>query len=133
MTPDASPEALEQLRLRYRLASQAADAYFAAGYAVVLEDVIAGPMLPECIGLIHGRPLHVVVLMPSLEVVGARDAAREASGYGEWSVTQLYELFDTETPRVGIWLDTSGQTPEQTVERILTQTDCREEERRDGM
>src|SRR5918992_2762849 len=45
MTPDASAAALEQLRLRYRLAAMVADAYEGAGFTVVLEDVIAGPML----------------------------------------------------------------------------------------
>lgn len=43
MTPDAAPEAVEQLRLRYRLAAAAADAYFEAGFFVALEDVVAGP------------------------------------------------------------------------------------------
>jgi hypothetical protein len=42
MTPDPSPEALEQLLLRYRLAAAAADAYFEAGFGVALEDVVAG-------------------------------------------------------------------------------------------
>jgi len=37
-TPDASPEALDQLRLRYRLAAS----YFDAGFTVALEDVVAG-------------------------------------------------------------------------------------------
>ena len=45
MTPDASPEALEQLRLRYRLGAAAADIYFEAGFTVALEDVVAGPLL----------------------------------------------------------------------------------------
>jgi predicted kinase len=43
MTPDASPEALEQLRLRYRHAASVADAYFESGFTVALEDVVAGP------------------------------------------------------------------------------------------
>ena len=127
MTPDASPAALEQLRLRYRLATTAADTYFADGYTVVLEDVIAGPMLPECVALIRARPLHVVVLMPPMDEVAARDAGRETSGYLDWSARQLYDLFARETPRVGLWLDTSGETPDQTVERILAETDVREE------
>ena len=42
MTPNPSPEALEQLRLRYRLAAAAADEYFEAGFSVALEDVVAG-------------------------------------------------------------------------------------------
>jgi cytidylate kinase len=46
MTPEISTEALEQLRLRYQLAA-AADTYSQAGFAVVLEDVIAGHLLGE--------------------------------------------------------------------------------------
>ncbi|MGN6378389.1 MAG: zeta toxin family protein, partial [Gaiellales bacterium] len=41
MTPDALPEAVGQLLLRYRLAAAAADAYFDAGFSVALEDVAA--------------------------------------------------------------------------------------------
>jgi chloramphenicol 3-O-phosphotransferase len=119
MTPDAPDEALEQLRLRYRLAADAADAYFDAGFAVALEDVIAGPMLPECLALIRSRPLHVVVLMPRRETVAARDAARPTDGYEDWSLDALYDVFARDTPRVGLWLDTSDQTPEETVRAIL--------------
>ena len=42
MTPDPSPEALDQLRLRYRLAAAAADTFFEAGFTVALEDVVRG-------------------------------------------------------------------------------------------
>ena len=31
--------------------------------------------------------------------------------------------FLEETPRLGLWLDSSGQTPEQTVEQIVADTD----------
>jgi chloramphenicol 3-O-phosphotransferase len=119
MTPDAPDEAVEQLMLRYRLAANAADAYFEAGFAVVLEDVIAGPMLPECLALIRSQPLHVVVLMPRREIIAARDAARPTDGYEHWSRDALYDLFERDTPRLGLWLDTSDQTPGETVRAIL--------------
>jgi predicted kinase len=122
MTPEATAEALDQLKLRYQLAAATADAYFEAGFAVVLEDVIAGPMLPECLALVRSRPLHPVVLFPRREIVGAREDARREDGYRHWSVDALYELFAKETPRLGLWLDTSEQTPEQTVAAILGST-----------
>ena len=124
MTPDPSPEALEQLRLRYRLAAAAADTYFDAGFSVALEDVVAGPLLGAYRTMIRGRPCHVIVLMPSLEVVAAREAEREHKGYEAWTIEQLYEGFVTETPRVGIWLDTTELTPEETVQEILSRTTC---------
>jgi predicted kinase len=122
MTPSASPEALRQLRLRYRLAAAAADAYFEAGFTVAVEDVVAGPLLPEAAALIRSRPLHVVVLLPRCEVLAARDAARTGSGYDNWSIGRLHDAFARETPRLGTWLDTSDQTPDQTVEEILALT-----------
>jgi GrpB-like predicted nucleotidyltransferase (UPF0157 family)/chloramphenicol 3-O-phosphotransferase len=121
MTPDASTEALEQLRLRYRLAAAAADTYSQAGFTVVLEDVIAGELLVEYRASIQSRPCHVVVLMPSREAIAEREAQRANKGYTRWTVTELYEAFEV-TPRVGLWLDTSYKTAEETVEEILACT-----------
>jgi GrpB-like predicted nucleotidyltransferase (UPF0157 family) len=122
MTPDPSPEALEQLRLRYRLAAAAADTYFGAGFTVALEDVVAGPPLGDYRTMIRSRPCHVIVLVPSVEVVAARESERTHKGYGPWTVEQLYDGFVSTTPRVGIWLDTTDLTAEETVEAILAQT-----------
>ena len=122
MTPDPSPQALEQLRLRYRLAAAAADTYFAAGFCVALEDVVAGPLLSEYATMIRSRPCHTIVLIPSAEAIAEREAAREQTGYGIWPVEQLYEGFVSSTPRLGIWLDTTTVTPEEAVEAILAQT-----------
>jgi chloramphenicol 3-O-phosphotransferase len=120
MTPDPSREALEQLRLRYRLAAAAADSYFEAGFAVALEDVVLGPLLAEYQAMIRGRPCHVVVLLPSVETIAAREAGREDRGYiGGWNVEPHYADFVNKTPRVGIWLDTTDQTAEETVDEIL--------------
>jgi chloramphenicol 3-O-phosphotransferase len=122
MTPDAAPEAVEQLRLRYRLAAAAADAYHQAGFAVALEDVVAGELLDEYTSMIRSRPCHVIVLMPSVDVIAAREAGRGDKGYTRWKVEELYEVFAATTPRVGVWLDTSRQTAEQTVDEILACT-----------
>jgi chloramphenicol 3-O-phosphotransferase len=119
MTPEQSEQALEQLRLRYRLAAAAADAYWAAGYTVALEDVVAGPLLLELVGLIESRPLRVAVLLPAVEVVAARERARSQKGYTRWQVDELYDGFASGTPRIGLWLDTSTQTPADTVAEIL--------------
>jgi chloramphenicol 3-O-phosphotransferase len=122
MTPDPSPEAVEQLRLRYRVAAAAADAYFDSGFAVALEDVVAGPFLDEYPAMIRSRPCHVVVLLPSVETVVAREAGREQRMPGAWSVEEFHDGFVRTTPRVGLWLDTTDQTPEETVDEILERT-----------
>lgn len=57
-------EASRQLRLRYRLAAQAADGYAEAGFTVVLQDIVLGEYLTEIMTAIRTRPLYVVVLAP---------------------------------------------------------------------
>ena len=122
MRPAPSEDALRQLRLRYRLGAVVADAYFEEGFTVALEDVIAGEMLREYVGIVRSRPLHVVVLLPSLAAVRTREDSRAAGGYRHWPIDDLYDLFSTRTPRLGVWLDTTQLTPEQTVDQILEQT-----------
>jgi chloramphenicol 3-O-phosphotransferase len=119
MTSDADPEAEAQLDLRYRLAAAATDAYFEAGFSVVVRDIALGEWLPRFAGLIRSRPLFVVVLAPRPESVEAREAARPKSGYGAWAIEQLDGILREETPEMGLWIDSSEQTPEQTAEEIL--------------
>jgi GrpB-like predicted nucleotidyltransferase (UPF0157 family) len=122
VTPDLRPGAMEQLRLRYRLAAAAADAYAEAGFTVALEDVVAGPLLGEYRTMIRHRPCHVIVLLPSAEAVAMREAGRREKGYGDWSIEGLHDGFAASTPRVGTWLDTTDMSPEETVDEILGRT-----------
>ena len=118
MTPGAGREAEAQLALRYRLAATAADAYFGAGFSVVVQDVVLGGWLPRFVDLVGSRPL-LVVLAPRPEAVEAREANRPKTGYGAWTAEQLYRSMREEAPRLGLWIDSSEQTPGQTAEEIL--------------
>ncbi|HET8528871.1 MAG TPA: AAA family ATPase [Gaiellaceae bacterium] len=113
MTPGVDDAALAQLELRYRIAAAAADAYALAGFTVVHDDVVGGPLLAR-----HARE-STFVLLPSPAELERRAAGRDAE-YGAFAPRQLHRLFAEETPRVGTWLDTSEQSPEETVEAILT-------------
>ncbi|MFI1013327.1 AAA family ATPase [Streptomyces sp. NPDC020965] len=113
-------EALAQLRLRYRLSTATADGYADAGWTVVLQDIVIGPELDTYLPLIRTRPLYVVVLAPDPATVTTREAARPKTGYGPgFTVETLDRLLREETSRVGLWLDTSAQTPEETVTAVL--------------
>ena len=120
MRPEPTDEALAQLRLRHRLSAQAADTYAEAGWTAVVQDVVLGPALSGYVDLIRTRPLYVVVLAPSTDAVAARERGRAKTGYGSgWAVAELDRGLREDTPRIGLWLDTSALTPEQTVDAVL--------------
>jgi chloramphenicol 3-O-phosphotransferase len=120
MTPAPSEEAVRQLRLRHRLTAATCDEYFREGFTVVAQDVILGEHLTEMAGLIQQRPLLVVALAPRPEAIAAREAARGKNAYNQWTIDLLDNGLRNETPRLGLWLDTSDQTPDDTVNEILT-------------
>jgi predicted kinase len=119
MTPEPSDEAIQQLRLRYQLAAQVSDAYFEAGFTVITQDAILGEQLAEVTTLIRDRPLLVIVLAPQADTIAARENARGKTAYGTWAINQLDPVLKHQTPRIGLWFDTSHQSPTETVDEIL--------------
>ncbi|GID14350.1 hypothetical protein Aru02nite_52390 [Actinocatenispora rupis] len=116
-TPDAAVR--DQLDLRYRLSARTADEYAAAGFTAVVQDIILGADLPAYLGRLRTRPRYLVVLAPAPSAVAVRDRERAKTGYaGGWTP----EILDGElraTPRLGRWLDTTGQTAAETARAIL--------------
>jgi len=124
MTRNPSPVAIAQLKLRYHIAANVAREYLAAGFSVVHQDIILGGMLADVAADYQRENLHVVVLCPDVETVTLREAGREKKGYRDtFSVANLDEVLRTQTPRVGLWLDTSTLSVGESVERILTGLD----------
>ncbi|MFH8553478.1 AAA family ATPase [Streptomyces celluloflavus] len=114
MTAEAPPEAVAQLRLRYRLAAASADAYVEAGFTAVLQDILLGEHLLEITEMIRSRPLAVVMLAPDPDVVARREEKRSKTGYGsDWQPKDLDKVLRDGTPRIGLWLDTSHQTVDE--------------------
>jgi len=119
MTPTADEEALRQLHLRYELGAMVADRYGASGFTAVYQDIIVGDELAATVERIRSRPLYVVVLAPRAEVSGRRAEDRDkVSGYGDWTPDALDALLRA-TPRIGLWLDSSDQQPNETVDEIV--------------
>jgi chloramphenicol 3-O-phosphotransferase len=124
MTPGAAEEAFRQLRLRHLLTAQACDTYADAGFAAVAQDVVLGDELPTLVAAIRTRPLHVVVLAPRPDAVAAREAGRDKQAYGgPWTVEALDQVLRHETPRVGLWLDSSDLSVAETAEEIVRRAD----------
>ena len=120
MTPDPASEAVRQLRLRHQLAATVSDAYFLAGFTVIVQDVILGAHLVEMTAMIRSRPLLVIVLAPQISIIADREQGRGKTAYGTWAIRQLDGILRNETPRLGLWLDTSTQTPAETTDEILS-------------
>ncbi|MCC6455934.1 MAG: AAA family ATPase [Caldilineaceae bacterium] len=117
---ELSPEAYQQLRLRYQLASHAAKQYVAAGFTVVYQDIIGGKELVEVIRELAGPPLHLIVLCPKPEAVNAREQGRSKRGYSSsFTAADFDRQFRAETPRIGFWLDSSDLSVDETVDTIL--------------
>lgn len=118
-------EAVEQLRLRYRLAAMVAQEYAAAGFNVVLQDIAIADDLTYLVDQIEARPLHILVLAPSAATVVDRDRQRQAErgkvAYkeGDETIHELDRSLRLHTPRLGYWIDTSSLTVDETVDTIV--------------
>ena len=118
-------EARRLLDLRYRLSAMAASEYAAAGFTTVVQDNIYGPDVEQWLDRVSARPKHLVVLRPRVDVVETRDRERRGTtgkvAYTADFTPEINEVHVASTRRdLGLWLDTSEQSPEQTVDEILT-------------
>lgn len=120
VVPDGGEQMQAELTLRYRLAAMVADEYADAGFTAVVQDIILGPDLAHFATYVRSRPLGIVVLTPDPETVARREAERTKNAYVDgWTVEGLNAVLHADTARLGLWLDTSNQRPDETVEEIL--------------
>lgn len=113
-------EVAEQLRLRLKNMCLLGRSFFEAGYTVVLDDIIIGDRWLHLQEELHGFPFSLVVLAPQVDVVARhRDLNRSKDPQGHaWAAYLDHELRTTMTG-IGLWIDTSEQTPEETIVHIL--------------
>lgn len=120
MTPPLSDGATAQLQLRYQLAAQAAQGYCQAGFTVVYQDVIIGPVLEDVLAWLGSAyPIYLVVLCPTPEVTAAREAGRNKTAYRGWTPELLDQGLRETTSYLGLWLDTSDLSVDETIDAIL--------------
>jgi len=126
MRPDAGPEALRHLVLRYAAALSVAEVFLDGGFDVVVEDVIIGPVLREFLGLVPVPEFHLVFLDPDAAAIKQREQERDQIAYGpdRWSASGLQTILREQTDRIGLWLDTTAQRADQTVDAILADLDA---------
>jgi chloramphenicol 3-O-phosphotransferase len=116
------------LDLRYRLSALVAGEYAAAGFTTIVQDNIYGVDVQRWLSAVSAEPKHLVVLRPSVDVIEARDAHRQRRmgkfAYRNGFTPTLNDQHVASTRRdVGLWLNTSHQTPDETVAEILARAD----------
>jgi predicted kinase len=118
---EGSGEGDRQLLLRARSASLLGDSFFRAGFTPIIDDVVVRRLqLDYYMQHLSSRPLVPVVLAPRREIIIARARGRAAHKQGlveEWLF--LEDTLRSELADVGVWIDTSAQTPSQSAETIL--------------
>lgn len=117
-------EARRLLDLRYRLSSQAAAEYEAAGFTTVVQDNIYGIDVERWLDRVAPANRHLVVLRPDVEVVMQRDAERQRTlgkvAYRDGYTPRINDSHVAGTRHdLGLWLDTSDQTANETVDEIV--------------
>jgi len=120
MTPNPNPDAIAQLNLRYDLAAMAADRYAEAGFDAIVQDVILGKDLADFVKRIASPDRYLVVLSPRVSALEWREEQRMKTGYVHFSPDALDAVLQRETAQIGYWLDSSSQTPDETVQDILS-------------
>jgi predicted kinase len=112
-------EPARQLRLRLKNMCFLAKSFHAAGFNVVMNDIIMGERWQHLQEELADVPFSLVVLAPNRETVQQRDLARAKATLGEtWAVYLDNALRDTMNG-VGLWVDNSLQTPLETVTHVL--------------
>lgn len=115
--PAPSGEAAEQLALRYRNGALLAKSFFEVGFTVVLDDIVIGPWLDIHREALAGIPWSLVVLVPDIEAVKSRNAGREKNIFDTWGYLDRY--LREQMQDIGLWVDSTAQTVEETVDEIL--------------
>jgi predicted kinase len=116
-SPDVTGEAGRQLRLRLRNMCLLGRSFYEAGFTAVLDDIVIDGRIDDLRSDLAGIAFLFVVLAPSIEVVRDRERARGTDLWPAWE--WLTEQFLNAPRDVGLWLDTGGQTAEETVGEIM--------------
>ena len=120
LAPGAGDAQLDQLLLRYQAALAIANVYLEAGFDVIVEDVIIGQVLRQFLALVPVPEMHLVFLDPDTAALTDRDRDRSKTAYGErFHVRQLRDVLHLETARIGLWLDSTALSAEETADAIL--------------
>jgi chloramphenicol 3-O-phosphotransferase len=110
-------QAGQQLRLRLRNMCLLGRSFYDAGFTAVLEDIIIGTRVNHMLEDLAGLEFMFVLLVPDVETIRHRELQRGTELWREWE--WLTRSFLEAPPNLGLHLDSSAQTPEETVDEIM--------------
>jgi broad-specificity NMP kinase len=110
-------ETQRHLELRYRNDALLARSHHEAGFTPIIDDVVIGPWVEWLRQELEPLPVIFVMLEAQPDVLETREIGRGTALFREWD--WLAAEIRVRTPHVGLWLDNSDWTPEQTVAEIL--------------
>lgn len=115
-------EAKRQYFLRLKHMCLLGRSFFESGFTAALDDIVLGESWQYVQAQLQGLPFSLAVLAPRVEVVAQqRDRSRAKRPLGEAWATYLDQAFRATMTDIGLWIDTSDMTPDETVDHILRQ------------
>jgi len=116
-----STEAIDQLRLRLRQAALLATSFADAGVHAVVDDIVAGARYDEFVSDLNGHPFSFVMLLRDLDVMKEewRAIGSPFADSWDWIDRDIRER----TPRVGLWIDTTGKDADQVFDEVVARLD----------
>lgn len=113
-------EAKRQYELRLAQMCLLARSFHEAGFAAIMDEIVIGESWRYVQARLAGLEVALVVLAPHVEVVaGVRDLTRAKRPLGQAWALYLDRALRAEMAGVGLWVNTSDQTPEETVDAII--------------
>jgi hypothetical protein len=89
--------------------------------SAIVDDIVSGQRLDHVIEDLAGVPFGFVMLLPDFEHVKARWRSMGSPFVDAWDWVD--DEIRNATPRVGLWIDTTRLTAEETVDVILDRLD----------
>lgn len=112
---EMSEEARRQLRLRH--ACILSTSFLTAGFTAVLDDIVIGLRVDDLLEDLRDQPFIFVMLAPALDVVKRRELGRGTRLWEAWA--WMDDEIRERTRRIGLWIDSSEQNADETVDEIL--------------
>ena len=113
----ASPKAIDQLQLRLRNSVLLAKSFSESGFTAIVDDIVHGNRFDQLVEDLQKESFYFIVLLRDLETLKQewRDMDSPFAESWDW----IDEDLRKNTPRVGLWLDTTNSTLTEVVEQIL--------------